>query len=213
MKSSVRDIMTTHVVAVRASASFKEMAAMLHKQRVSAFPVLDDDGKVIGIVSEADMLPKEALGEQASLAGTTAGILRHRDMEKAEGATAADLMTHPAVTVLPDDTVEHAAWLMYTRGVKRIPVTDPEGHLIGIISRADVLWVFDRPDEEIRQDIMDRVIRGEFGADPDRFSVAVTDGIATVAGTAESASLGREIIGRIRHVQGVVSVRDRLTYS
>ena len=186
---------------------------MLHTQRVSAFPVLDDDGKVIGIVSEGDMLPKEALGEEPETSAAMTGILRHRDMEKAEAVTAADLMTHPAVTVSPDESVEHAAWLMYTRGIKRIPVTDDEGHLVGIISRADVLWIFDRPDWEIRQDIIDQVIRGEFGADPDNFTVTVADGIATVTGSPPSATVGREMIGRMRHVQGVVSVRDRLSYT
>lgn len=209
MKSSVRDIMTTHVVAVRASASFKEIAVQLRRQRVSAFPVLDDDGAVIGIVSEADMLPKEALDDEQSAPG---GILRQRAQEKAHGITAADLMTRPAVTVAPEDSVEHAAWLMYARGVKRVPVTDAAGHLVGIITRTDVLSVFDRPDEEIREQILDEVIRGGFGADPDKFTVTVKDGIVTMTGSPDSASLGRDMLARARHVQGVVSVRDRFSY-
>jgi predicted transcriptional regulator len=209
MRSSVRDIMTTHVVAVRASASFKEIAVQLRRQRVSAFPVLDDDGAVIGIVSEADMLPKEAMGDEQSAA---VSILRQRAQEKAHGITAADLMTHPAVTVAPEDSVEHAAWLMYARGVKRVPVTDAAGHLVGIVTRTDVLSVFDRPDEEIREQILDEVIRGEFGADPDEFTVTVKDGIVTMTGSPASASVGRDMLTRARHVQGVVSVRDRFSY-
>jgi CBS domain-containing protein len=210
MKSSVRDIMTTHVVAVRANASYKEIAVQLRRHRVSAFPVLDDDGTVIGIVSEADMLPKEALqDEQPAMAP---GILSQRAQEKADGVTAADLMTRPAVTVAPGDSVEHAAWLMYTRGVKRVPVTDEAGHLVGIVTRSDVLSVFERPDEEIRAQILDEVIGGEFRADPAGFTVTVKDGIVTMMGSLQSTSLGRDILARVRHVQGVVSVRDRFSY-
>ncbi|MBV9855778.1 MAG: CBS domain-containing protein [Streptosporangiaceae bacterium] len=213
MKSIVKDIMTTHVVAVRKGATFKEMAARLHDERVSAFPVLDDGGIVIGVVSEGDMLPKEALDDrQPGMPGVIAGILHRRDQEKAEGVAAADLMTKPPVTVAPDDTVEHAARLMYVRRVKRLPVTDAAGRLVGIISRADVLAVFNRPDEEIRREILDDVILSEFLTDPSRFTVTVMDGIVTLEGAPETASLGRDIVGQVRHVQGVVAVRDRLDY-
>jgi CBS domain-containing protein len=212
MKSSVRDIMTTDVVAVRASASFKEIAAKLREHRVSAFPVLDENGTVIGVVSEADLLLKEAFEEEPGIPGVAHGILIRRDREKAEGITAADLMSSPAVTVNPSDSVEHAARLMYARRVKRAPVTDAAGQLVGMVSRADVLSIFDRPDEEIRLEILNRVIADELGADPNVFALTVQDGIVTVQGRPESASLGRNIIARIRHVEGVVSVRDRLSY-
>jgi CBS domain-containing protein len=212
MKSTVRDVMSTHVIAVRKSAPFKQMAKALRDHHVSAFPVLDDDGKVIGVVSEADLLTKEALdGEEAGMPGTTAGILERREQERAAGLTAGDLMTYPPVTVEPGDTVEHAARLMYSRRVKRLPVTDASGHLVGIVSRADVLAVYSRTDEEIQKEIRDEVIGGEFKADPARFTVAVQDGIVTIGGNPETAALGRDIIGRVRHVQGVVAVRDRLT--
>lgn len=209
MKSTVRDIMTTHVVAVRPSASFKEIAVQLRRHRVSAFPVLDDDGTVIGVVSEADMLPKEALGEEQP---AVPGILSQRAQEKAEGITAADLMTSPAITVAPEDSVGYAAWLMYTRGVKRVPVTDAAGRLVGIVTRSDVLSVYERSDEEIREQILDEVIRDEFRADPARFTVTVKDGIVTMMAALESTSLGRDILARVRRVQGVVFVRDRFSY-
>ena len=148
MQPTVKDIMTTRVIWVKKDASFRDMAAALRKHRVSAFPVLDDDGKVIGVVSEADLLTKEALGlEPQGMPGMITGLLRHKEHEKARGITAGDVMTSPAVIVTPDDTVERAARLMYTRKVKRLPVVDANGHLAGIVSRADVLSVFDRPDE------------------------------------------------------------------
>ena len=101
---------------------------------------------------------------------------------------------------------------MYARRVKRLPVTDTAGHLIGIISRADVLAVYSRPDEEIRKEITDEVILNEFPTDLPRFTVTVRDGIVTLEGHPETARLGRDIVSQARHVQGVIAVRDRLSY-
>jgi CBS domain-containing protein len=210
MNATVKDVMTTHVVAVRANAPFKEMAARLREHRVSAFPVLDEDNKVIGVVSEADLLAKEAL--EYSIPGMMSGILHHREQAKASGLTAADLMTKPPVTIGPREPVTHAARLMYARRVKRLPVVDDDGRLVGIVSRADVLSVYSRPDEAIRQAVINEVIIGTVLTDPARFQVTVKDGVVTVAGTPENVSVGRDMIEEIRHVEGVVAVRDRLDY-
>jgi len=210
---TVKDVMTTRVVSVGKDASFREMAAALREHRVSAFPVVDDDGKVIGVVSEADMLTKEALGsEPQGMPGMITGLLRRQEHAKARGVTAGDLMSGPPVTVTPDDTIEHAAKLMYARKVKRLPVVDSGAHLVGIISRADVLAVFDRSDEEIRTEIRDQVIRDGFSIDPASFGVVVKDGVVTLGGRPESSDVGHDLVQRIRHVPGVVAIRDRLTY-
>jgi CBS domain-containing protein len=211
MNSTVKDVMTTHVLWVHNDASYKDMAARLRQFRISAFPVVDDDMKVIGVVSEADMLPKEGLEDKEGLSGMVDGLLHRKDHEKAEGITAGDLMSSPAVTVSPDDSVEHAARLMYTRALKRLPVTDGAGRLTGIVTRTDILAVFDRPDDAIRKDVTDLIL-SEFLQDPRRFEVKVKDGIVTLHGEPESADLGRELVRKARHVQGVVAVRDRLTY-
>jgi CBS domain-containing protein len=211
MNTTVKDVMTTHVVAVRLNATYKDMAARLREFRVSAFPVLDDDDKVIGVVSEADLLTKEAL-EFAPAHGLIDGIRHGRDHRKAAAVTAADLMTSPPVTVGPHEPVSHAARLMYSLKVKRLPVVDEEGRLIGIVSRGDVLSVYSRPDADIRGDIIDNVIVGTVLTDPARFTVEVRDGVVTVAGTPENASVGRDMMEAIRHVEGVVAVRDRLEY-
>jgi len=208
MKTAVKDVMTTRVIWVKPGATFRGMAVALRENRVSAFPVIDDDGKLVGVVSEADMLTKEALADP----GVLGGLLHHRDQAKARGVTAGDLMTAPVVTVAPEDTVEHAARLMYTHKVKRLPVTDANGHLAGIISRADVLAIFDRTDEDIRGEIADDVIAGEFLVDPRTLGLAVRDGIVTLSGTPENSQVGRDILRRVRHVQGVVAVRDRFHY-
>jgi CBS-domain-containing membrane protein len=140
------------------------------------------------------------------------GLLRHKEQEKARGITAGDLMTGPAVTVGAEDTVQDAARIMYKRKVKRLPVIDEDGHLVGIISRTDILSVFSRSDEEIRKEITGNVILDGFLTDPDTFTVAVKDGVVTLTGVPENNELGHEIVRRVRHVQGVVAVRDRLSY-
>jgi CBS domain-containing protein len=147
MKTVVEDVMTSRVVWVKQDAPYKEMAARLRENRVSGFPVLDDEGKVVGVVSAADLLTKEALdGGYDGMPGMITGLLRRKEQGKARGLTAADLMTHPAVTISPEAAVEDAARLMSKSRIKRLPVVDSGGHLTGIISRADVLSVFDRPD-------------------------------------------------------------------
>src|SRR5215472_1494924 len=193
MKTAVKEVMTTRVIWVKKDATFREMAIALRDHRVSAFPVIDDDNKVIGIVSEADMLTKEALDGEP---GMISGILHRRDAAKARGVTAGDLMTAAVVAVRPDDTVEHAAKLMYDRKVKRLPVTDAGGRLVGIISRADVLSVFDRTDEAIRQEILDEILLGEFLVDPHAFDVTVKDGIVTLLGVPETSDIGHRIVRR-----------------
>jgi CBS domain-containing protein len=161
MKAVVRDVMSARPVWVSEATSFKEIAAGLREHRVSGFPVLDAEGKVIGVVSEADLLAKEALdGGPGGVRGRIAALLHHTERAKADGVTAAELMTSPTVTVTPDDTVEHAVRLMHDRKVKRLPVVDTSGRLVGIISRTDVLAVFDLTDEEIRTEIMSQVISG-----------------------------------------------------
>jgi CBS domain-containing protein len=210
MNAIVKDVMSTHVVAVRRNATFKEMAAKLHEQRVSAFPVLDDDNKVIGVVSEADLLTKEALAGE--FPGAFHTMTHHREQVKAAALTAADLMTKPAVTISPDEPVSHAARLMYSRRVKRLPVVAEDGTLIGIVSRADVLSVYGRSDEAIRHEITEDLILETYLCDPAKFTVTVKDGIVTIEGAPETAAVGRDIIESARHVEAVVAVRDRLMY-
>jgi len=210
MGATVKDVMTSRVVAVRKNAPFKDIATLLTRYRVSAFPVLDDDGKVIGVVSEADLLCKEALiaamGGRPGRPGPY-----HDDFARAAAVTAADLMTTPPVTTTPGEPAADAARLMYNAGVKRLPVVSENGHLVGIISRADVLRVYGRPDEEIGEEITKNVILHEFLKGPGCFTVTVKDGIVTLEGPG-TIQQGREILAEVWQVEGVVSVRDRLTY-
>jgi len=189
-------------------ATFKELAAVLRRYRVSALPVVDDAGRVIGVVSEADLLAKEALADP----GVMAEVLHRKDVRKAEGLTAGDLMTSPPVTAAPEDPIGQAARMMHFMRVKRLPVVNSGGQLVGIVSRSDVLAVFDRPDEDIRTEIVDSMLLHEFLIDPRLFKVTVESGVVTMEGTPETAALGRALVRKARHVPGVVAVRDRLTY-
>jgi CBS domain-containing protein len=211
MGATVKDVMTSRVVAVRKNAPFKDIATLLTRYLVSAFPVLDDDGKVIGVVSEADLLCKEALiaamGGRPGRPGPY-----HDDFARASAVTAADLMTTPPVTITPGEPAAGAARLMYNAGVKRLPVVSENGHLVGIISRADVLSIYNRPDDEIGAEITKNVIRYEFLKGPGCFTVTVKDGIVTLEGPG-TVQQGRAILAEVWRVEGVVSVRDRLTYA
>jgi CBS domain-containing protein len=211
MNATVRDVMTASVVAVRGDTSFKDLAVLLGSSRVSAFPVVDETDRVLGVVSEADMLIKEA--DQASHPGLSAGLRRRGDHERAAAVTAGELMTRCPVTIGPDEPVEKAAFLMYDRGIKRLPVVDGTGHLIGIVSRADVLSVYARPDDDIWREVTDQVILRTFLVDPTRFDVAVQSGIVTLSGRPETDQVGQEIVDAVSRVQGVVTIRDRLEYA
>ena len=209
ISATVRDVMTTSVVMVRQDASFKEMAAMLRSRRISAFPVVDDAGRVIGVVSEADLLVKEAVNAEGT---SLLAALRHlREDDKAAGVTAGDLMTQPAITIGPDALVEEAARLMYDRRVKRLPVVNPAGRLLGIISRVDVLAVFSRPDADIRDEITRRVLPSIRPSARHALTVTVRDGIVTISGAPQAGDQASAIIDAVRHVQGVVAVRDRFS--
>jgi CBS domain-containing protein len=211
MNAIVRDVMSSHPISVPENSSFKDLVRKFLEFHGSAFVVLADDGKVIGVVSDADMLLKEALdGGDDGMRGLITAILHRKAQEKAQGITAGDLMTSPAVTVTPDDTVERAARLMYDRRLRQVPVVDTVGRLAGIIDRTDVLAVFDRPDEDIRMEIISQVIPAL--SEPSWYSVIVRDGIVTLEGTPETISIGHQVLTRVRHVQGVVAVRDRLVY-
>jgi CBS-domain-containing membrane protein len=144
MRRTVQDVMTREVVAVRGPTPFKELVRLLNKHRVTAVPVLDDTGRlVVGVVSESDLALKEVapLREAHIPAFETP---KHRgERAKAASLTAAELMTAPAVTVGPEELVAAAARRMYDRRVKRLPVVDHGGALVGIVTRADLTGAVD----------------------------------------------------------------------
>jgi CBS domain-containing protein len=121
-------------------------------------------------------------------------------------------MSHQVVTVSPDDPVGQAARMMHFLKVRQLPVVNSGGELVGIVSRSDLLSVFDRPDEDIRTDTVNTMFRHEFLVDPRQFTVRVEAGVVTLEGTPETVALGRDLVRKARHVPGVVAVHDRLSY-
>jgi CBS domain-containing protein len=212
MRAYVRDIMTTGVVAIRAGTPYREMAAMVREHRVSGFPVIDDDGKVVGVVSETDLLAVAAADPDPGPYPPSRTWRPHRRHLTAGEATAGDLMTHPAVTVGRDELVKTAARLMHSLKLQRLPVVDRDGRLAGIVSRSDVLSVFGRTDEEIHREVTQDVIADGFFTDPARFTVTVHNGIVTLEGAPGSVVLGSSIVDQVGQLEGVVAVRDRFSY-
>jgi CBS domain-containing protein len=212
MHSLVKDLMTTPVVTVGPATPFKEIVARLAQHRVSAVPVVDDRGLVLGIVSEADLLLKEEFPQPDRDLPVFWAKRRHLEREKAAASVARDLMTVAVKSISPDATVGEAARRMHTARVKRLPVIDKGGRLLGIVSRADLLKVFDRPDQDIRREIMEDVIVGEFMMDPDRFFLHVDDGVVGLQGQVERRSLLPYLVRAVHGVEGVVRVENRLAW-
>ena len=207
MGTTVADVMTSRVIAVKRNADFKQVAEVLRRYRVSACPVIDDAGRPVGVVSEADLLYKAADCELPAV------LIRLRwklgQESKITAATARELMTSPAVTIQAEVPVQVAARVMRDRRLKRLPVVSKDGELIGIISRADVLGVYDRPDADILAEVT-HVLASELGTTPDDFEATVSSGVVTLTGSVAQQETALELIARLRHVEGVVAVRDRL---
>ncbi|MFE1312461.1 CBS domain-containing protein [Streptomyces sp. NPDC058755] len=207
----VSDVMTHAVVAVGREALFKEIVERMDQWKVSALPVLEGDGRVIGVVSEADLLPKEEFRDSDPDRFTQ--LRRLSDMAKAGGVRAEELMSAPAVTVHADATLAEAARIMALRNVKRLPVVNAEGLLEGVVSRSDLLKVFLRPDNDLADDIRRDVVDVLFPDPVEPVHIMVTEGVATLTGRVPDASRIPLAVRLVRGVEGVVGVDCRLTAS
>jgi CBS domain-containing protein len=208
MNATVGDVMTTRVIAVKRSADYKEICSVLRQYRVSACPVISNEGKVVGVVSEADLLYKVADPRPPS------GLIRLRwklsEESKVNAITAAQLMTSPAVSIQPTAPLAIAARVMQERRVRRLPVVARDGLLIGIVSRTDLLSVYERPDGDIRDEVLRDIIAREFRLDSAEFEVTVSSGVVTLAGPVARLDTALALLSRVRHAEGVVAIRDRL---
>jgi CBS domain-containing protein len=204
--------MTRTVVSVSASTPFKDIVRRMHEYRVSAVPVVDEDQRVLGLVSEGDLILKE----DPQLEGAPRlleGVHRRHDRSKAAGLVASEVMTAPVITIRPDATLGEAARLMHSRSVKRLVVTDPEdGSILGIVSRTDLLKVFLREDAEIEREIREDVIRRTLWIDPDTIRVVVRDGVVKLEGQVERRSLIPVLERLVLSTEGVVAFEPTLSY-
>jgi len=210
-RHTVADVMTRRVATVTEETTYKQIVETLTKNGVSAVPVVDLDQHVIGVVSEADLLHKV---DTAGLEPRGWPLERKRTRiarEKANADFAGDLMTVPPITVTESDSVAVAARLMDTEQVKRLPVVDSKGRLVGIVSRSDLLRPYLRTDEDLREEISQGVLLRTMWMDPREFTVAVDQGIVTIRGEVERSSSIPILIGIIRSVPGVVDVIERVS--
>ncbi|MER5419031.1 CBS domain-containing protein [Streptosporangium roseum] len=221
MRVEVKDVMTTQVSSVNGSTPFKDVAEVLIAHGVSALPVVDGEGHVIGVVSEADLLRKEEFRERYYREGYRPPLrarLRHRlsqegtDGGKAHGDTAAQLMTAPAVTIGPRASIVTAVRLMEEHGVKRLPVVDDDGLLEGIVSRHDLLKVFVRRDADIADEVREEILRHTLWPQPNDATATVAQGIVTLTGRMHRRSDAQFAARMAGRVNGVVDVVDKLQW-
>ncbi|MCQ6556192.1 CBS domain-containing protein [Streptomyces sp. C10-9-1] len=190
---SVADLMTPQAVVAQRGTAFKEIARLLDEYGITAVPVVDDEGRPVGVVSEADLLRRHTGGTGAD--------------------TAEGLMSSPAVVARPGWSAVQAARVMEDRRIKRLPVVADDGRLVGVVSRSDLLQLFLRRDRAIQEEIVEDVLAGTLGASPAAVGVEVTDGRVTLSGTLERRSLVRIVVRLCESIDGVVDVVDRLDYA
>ncbi|WP_028647468.1 CBS domain-containing protein [Nocardiopsis sp. CNT312] len=216
--NTVRDVMTTGVVTATGETGYREIVRLLVENRVSALPVVDDRNRVVGVVSEEDLLHKEEFTGEDEYGQPLRTRLRARlgagghAQDKAGARAASGLMTAPAVTVPPQETVAGAARLMEKHGIKRLPVVDGQGRLVGVVSRCDLLSVFLREDEDIAADAREEItdtLRAPRAREP---AAIVEDGVVRLSGTVERRSDAQAVIRRVHDLEGVVAVDSDLAW-
>jgi len=199
----VRDVMRTEAVTVEEGTPARGIARLISEYRVSALPVLAGQGKVIGVVSEADLI-RSADRRRAILAR-----LPGRSGEP-DSDTAAQLMTSPAITIDPDAPLAAAARLMDQRRLRMLPVVNSAGDLLGVVSRRNLLSIFLRPDEEIAGEV--RAVLGDIlFIDSGTVTVSAQDGVVTLAGQVEQEDSRRAAVQLAGEIDGVLSVIDKLS--
>ncbi|TLS45335.1 CBS domain-containing protein [Streptomyces montanus] len=215
MTRIVGEVMTREVVEARRETSFKDVARLLESHGISGLPVVDHDDKVLGVISESDLIHGQAArstpGRGRRFRIPALGRSARHAAAVARATTAEELMSTPAVTVHPEQPVADAARVMERHHVERLPVVDEEDRLIGIATRRDLLRVFLRTDEEIRQDVLD-VLTRTMGLPPDTVIVAVRDGMAMLEGRLELRSDIPQALRQTWRVDGVVGVVNSLTF-
>jgi CBS domain-containing protein len=207
----VSDVMTRDVVSVHENTPFKDIVERLERHRVSALPVVDAENKVLGVVSESDLLAKvvAGVGPPARIQGGRTARVETRRKSRAE--TARELMHSPAMTTRPEVSVVQAARAAALAHVRRLPVVDADGVLVGIVARSDLLRVFLRDDEAVRRHL-EEIFASQWCIDMTAIGVDVKDGVVTLHGEVERRTLIEPLINAVRRTAGVTAVHNQLTY-
>jgi CBS domain-containing protein len=208
----VRDVMTTEVATVEPAASLKEVARLLARRGISGVPVVDAEGVVVGVVSEGDILVKERgpLEEPRAFFGVHRRSAQTQQVKSA-AETAVDAMTSPAIVIGPERPVSGAAKLMLEHGVNRLPVVT-DGHLVGIVTRADLVRAFGRSDAELEREIRSEVLERALWIPEGTVKVSVADGAVTLSGMVDTEVDADVLVRLVRRVPGVVSVASTVRW-
>ncbi|MGW7363719.1 CBS domain-containing protein [Streptomyces sp. NPDC054841] len=212
----VGTVMTSEVVRAAYDTSFTAITQLLSQYRISGLPVVDDDEKVLGVISETDLMvhePECATPESVPRFRWSSLTGRARAREsKARARNAGQLMTHPAVTVHAEQSIAAAARTMAERRIERLPVIDEEDRLVGIVTRRDLLHIFLRPDADIRREVIAEVLVHALWLPPDALTVDVRDGAVTLTGRLPRRSEIPIALRMTQQIDGVVDVVDRLSF-
>lgn len=205
------DLMQRDVISVAPDATLKDAAALLVRYRISGLPVCLRDGRVVGVLSEADILVKQECPPE--LSGLLGRLLddAYGDADRSEARTVADAMTTPAITISPKQDATEAARLMIRHRINRLPVVDGS-KLVGIVSRADLVRAFQRGDEAIKQEIAEDVLLSTLWIDPGAVDVDVDEGIVRLSGHVETKTIAEIVAAYVRRVPGVVAVEADLDW-
>jgi CBS domain-containing protein len=213
MEHRIESVMTTEVVTARPSTPFRELVDLLQRKRISALPVVDQDDRLVGIVSEADLLVKQGYPHGGDDVGVVHALRHRQRLGKAAGICALDVMTRQVVSVPVGTEVAAAARLMIRLGIKRLPVVDGQGKLAGIVTRGDLLKVFLRPDQAISWEVAHEIVQGRIGIPRGAVAVETRNGMVSLTGQVERRSQVTELVRQVQAVHGVVSVDARLTWN
>lgn len=207
-KTTVADVMTRTVISAGEDTPFKEIARLMAENGVRGIPVLGEGDQVVGVVSEEDLL-RALDGGHSHLEWLIDG--RRGDLSG--DVNARDLMSTEVVSIGPDQAVDEAARVMLRNGITRLPVLDEANHMVGIVTRADLLRRYLRNDEAIRQEIEENVILETMWIDPSTIQVTVEEGVATLEGQVETKSIKELLVELVRRVDGVIGLEDRLSFA
>ncbi|MEU6540927.1 CBS domain-containing protein [Streptomyces sp. NPDC047000] len=206
----VRDVMDVPAASMHDDLPYRQIARLLAREGVGAIPVVDAHDHVVGVVSESDLLAKVAFEASGHRPGPIGRLRERRLHGKARGESAADLMTAPAITVLPGATVAEAAWLAALSRLKRLPVADHDGRLVGVVRREALLRALIRDDEGIREEVESVVVAVCSPAERTTVQVKVRDGVVDLTGRAPAATAARLVAEIEAAVEDVVEVNDHL---
>ena len=207
----VREVMTTDVMTVGPDIGLKAAARVMIDRGISGLPVVDDAGKLVGIITEADFVKQEADRSHRRYRRLLDALFGERE-HRLVGENVGDAMTRHPIVVDPETRVAEAAREMADRGIKRLPVVNDSGELVGIVSRADIMAAFVRPDDviaaQIREDIIERILM----IDPATVQVEVAEGVALLSGTVPTRTDARLLEELTRRLEGVVRVSSEVGF-